>query len=96
MVGNGGLSLRSTQAMLDIVSKYQAEKNQLFYHNLVRIPEDVYFVKAMVKEGVYKLPDKSTASEFASEQIVNMKSLGFHKVWAYNDLAKVQSYFSSI
>jgi len=96
MVGNGGLSLRSIKAMVDISTKYVKEKNQLFYHNIVRIPEDAYFVKAMVKEGCYKLPNKQTASEFSSEQIINMSSIGFHKFWAYNDLEKVGSYFSSL
>jgi len=93
MVGNGGLSLRSVKAMMDISTKYEKEKNQLFYHNLVRIPEDVYYVKAMMKEGIYRLPEKAVGSAFSSEQVVNLESIGVHKMWAYNDPSLVAGYF---
>ncbi len=93
LVGNGGLSLRSVQAMIDVSTKYEKEKNQLFYYNLVRVPEDVYYVKAMVKEGHYKLPEKSIANKFSSEQVLNMDCIGVHKLWAYNDASLVSAYF---
>ena len=96
MVGNGGLSLRSIKSMMDVVKNCEQEKNQLFYYNINRIPEDVYFVKALCSEerkDIYKLPLLTVGAQFSSEQIVNMNSIGFHKLWMYNSQDIVKQYF---
>lgn len=96
MVGNGGLSLRSIQAMIDISSKYVDDKNQLFFYNIIKVPEDVYFVKAMYKEGKYNLPSTQVASTFSSEEILNVNSIGLHKCWAYHPKEKIEMYLQKI
>ena len=99
LVGNGGLSLRSIQAMIDITTTYQDEKHWTFYHNLVKIPEDVYFVKCMcspVNKGKYILPTTQQASAFSMEQIYNPNTLGVHKCWMYIPLNLVSQYFESL
>ena len=96
MVGNGGLSLRSVQAMMDITSTFQEEKHWTFYYNLVKIPEDVYFVKCMCSTGKYALPTSQQASNFAMEQIYNPTTLGVHKCWAYLPPNQDQDFFDSL
>ncbi len=95
LVGNGGLSLRSIRAMIDITTSCNDQKKQLFYHNLIRIPEDVYFVKQLVAQD-YKVAPHSVAAQFASEQIMTPSCLGIHKCWAYVAPEKVQYYFNSL
>jgi hypothetical protein len=99
MIGNGGLSLRSVKAMLDVVKSHQNEKNQLFYYNINRIPEDVYFVKALcgpVYQDIYKLPPLQIGMQFATEQVMNLNSIGFHKLWAYNTQDRVKEFFDKV
>jgi hypothetical protein len=95
MVGNGGLSLRSVDAMIKITEKYEKEKKMLFYKNINYIPEDVYFCMGLVKEGA-SMPSLEKAVTFSSEQICHLGSLGVHKLWAYHHPNVVQKYFQSV
>lgn len=94
LVGNGGFSLRDAQKSKMITEKYEKEKYTLFYDNQVEIPEDVYFVQCLIEEDAH-LPDTNRASLFASEQILNLKSLGFHKAWVYHPREHVEAFFNS-
>jgi len=99
LVGNGGLSLRSIAVMRDICERYKDEKNHLFYHNIIRIPEDVYFVRALCSpenSGKYKLPSTKTASDFSVEQLMNMGSIGIHKPWMYHKPEVILNYFNRV
>lgn len=91
LVGNGGLSLRNVNIMKKITEREQDDKRLLFYHDLVRVPEDVYFVKY-----VKNLPTTEVAAGFAVEQVFNIKALGFHKMWSYLHPSAVQAYFNQI
>jgi hypothetical protein len=94
MVGNGGLSIRSIPAMIDICSRCEDEKHQLFYYNIIRVPEDVYFVKAM--RDTYRIAPNRVASRFSTEEVMNKDSIGFHKLWMYNSPESVTEYFDGV
>lgn len=92
-VGNGGLSIRNVNMHYEITSSESiSDKLSLFNHGLQPIPEDVYFANAIYKRKG-SIPSSMEASKFASEQILNMQSLGFHKFWAYNHQNMVDKYF---
>jgi hypothetical protein len=95
MVGNGGLSLRTVSAMSKISTLYQDEKRMLFFNNLNNIPEDVYFCWH-AKRLEYAMPSTTIASEFSSEELLNMKSIGFHKVWGYHHPTHTKMFFNGI
>jgi hypothetical protein len=95
MVGNGGLSLRSVSCMREITQTYQKEKLALFFKNINNVPEDVYFAKHLKKIGAL-MPPASVASSFSSEEILNPKSIGFHKVWGYHHPEVVKQYFQRV
>jgi hypothetical protein len=93
LVGNGGFSARDIAKCLLITEKYEEEKHQLFYQNLVEIPEDVYFVAGMKKEG-YKIAPRDIAAHFSSEQTLDPRAIGFHKPWAYFDQSTVKAFLA--
>ena len=93
LVGNGGLSLRSVNWMIKVTTQYSPKET--FYHNVVRIPEDVYYVKHMTAMGA-KIPTAEEASYFSVEQVMNTKSIGFHKCWLYNPPQATSDFFNSI
>jgi len=95
LVGNGGLSLRNVEAMRLICREHDDEKHTLFYNNICEIPEDVWITKYLVELN-YKLPTHKRASYFSSEEILNMKSLGVHKLWAYQSPENVTMYLDGI
>jgi hypothetical protein len=93
LVGNGGFSARDIAKCLRITEKYEEEKRQLFYQNIVEIPEDVYFVAGMKKEG-YKIAPRDVAARFSSEQTLDPRAIGFHKPWAYFDQSTVKAFLA--
>jgi len=91
-VGNGGLSLRTKNIMLDIISKFpfqncEFNSNTIKYMNMVGLqypPEDVYFSKCMQENFIGLVADWDTASNFSSESVYNPNSFGGHKFWISN------------
>lgn len=65
-VGNGGLSLRSKNVMIEICEKYK-ETEQIW--------EDIYFVKHLKGKGV---ADVETAKRFSMEDVYSENPLGVH------------------
>ena len=94
LVGNGGLSLRCISIMKDICSRFRDNRFELFYFNLNRIPEDVFFVKHLAKIGA-KIAPFHIACTFAAEQGINVSCLGMHKFWVYNSTHDVQKLFNA-
>jgi hypothetical protein len=88
-VGNGGLSLRSKQIMIDII-KY-VEKENIYKEE---ISEDVFFSKHMQRLHMGKVADWDTASKFSSELIYNSKSFGGHQFWLSDELWRERMYKS--
>jgi len=96
MVGNGGLSLRNIQTMLDICGQAShAEKNRLFFNDLQPVPEDVFFSSEIQKRGG-KMPSFQKATRFSLEQTYCQEALGFHKPWPYIKWEQLQNYFIGI
>lgn len=101
-VGNGGISLRTKNTMLDIIKKYNYKNlilntSTLSYmkiNNLTNPPEDVYFSKNMQENKIGEVADWDTAYEFSSEQLFNPNSFAGHKFWISND--KWESFLKKI
>ena len=66
LVGNGGLSLRTKDVMIDICKNNPTEEV---------IWEDIYFVKHLKGKGV---PDVDTACKFSMEDVYSPNPLGVH------------------
>lgn len=96
-VGNGGFSLRNKDLMIEIIMKKNVLYNwfgeafltecyySVCYHSsgvkLDNIPEDLFFSKSAAILNNNNLPDPKTASEFSTENIVNLNSFGGHQFW---------------
>jgi hypothetical protein len=83
LVGNGGFSLRDVALSYKVCSQFQQEKNELFYHNINEVPEDIYFVNCFKKIGG-KIATFDVARKFSVEQVYQHKPCGFHKFWMYH------------
>lgn len=92
LCGNGGFSYRNIETMKKVTEQFKDYKKELFNNNLQYIPEDVYFSRYVPKVGGH-IP-YNTSFSFGSEQVLKMGSFGFHKLWAYNSIEKVDEFFS--
>jgi hypothetical protein len=88
-VGNGGLSLRKIEKMIDVIESNPDHINQLFFKNNIVVPEDIFFAKFISNK-----PDVKTASAFSFEMIFNKNALGFHKPYAYLNENIILEFFS--
>ena len=75
-VGNGGLSLRTKQCMIDVILK---DNKKIKNH-----PEDVYFSKSMIDMNIGNVADYDSASLFSTENVFNPNSFGGHQFWLDN------------
>lgn len=66
-VGNGGLSLRNKQKMIDVIENYQ---NDNYFK------EDIYFIKYLNDEDI---PSTEIAQKFAVEDLYYSDPLGLHQ-----------------
>ena len=88
-VGNGGLSLRTKQKMLETikicpVSKCHFNSSTTDYMKFVNLgypPEDVYFSKCMQELNIGDVASWNAAHAFSSEIVFNPDSFGGHKFW---------------
>jgi hypothetical protein len=88
-VGNGGLSLRKKQIMIDIIntnsilniSVNSSTKEYMNNAKLLICPEDVYFSKTMQDYNIGIVADWNIASEFSTETVLNNNSFGGHNFW---------------
>ena len=89
LVGNGGLSLRTKQIMLDVIAKQDIKTiklnsgtiNYMNHAKLTICPEDVFFCKTMEDFNIGRISDWNTASNFSTEGVLNLNSLGGHNFW---------------
>ncbi|GET40205.1 DUF5672 family protein [Microseira wollei] len=80
--GNGGLSIRDRQVMLDICQRYPDNTNY---------PEDLYFSYHVYKDAE-TIPDLEIARKFATETWFCPDSIGLHAAWKYLS-SEQQAYF---
>ena len=90
-VGNGGFSLRSRRAMIEISSKFGP-------NSPVSEQEDVFFASYAKKLG-YRVADRASAYSFCHEvPCTDLKFDGFpmaiHAAWYYFDKNTIESYFA--
>jgi len=96
MVGNGGFSLRDVAKMQEVCQTFEKEKHDLFFFDINEIPEDIYFVKYLLKIGA-NVPPKHIAKHFAIEQEPYEDDVcGFHKFWNYHRCNDVQNIFEKL
>ena len=67
LIGNGGLSLRTKQKMIEISEKYNNENDFTW--------EDIFFSKYLMGDN---FPDLETAMKFSVEDVFHPKPLGVH------------------
>jgi hypothetical protein len=88
-VGNGGLSLRTKQKMINVIKKIpiqntlmnESTKIYMKNNNLTYCPEDVYFSLNMQKFNIGKVANFDAAFNFSSESINNPNSFAGHNFW---------------
>lgn len=88
-VGNGGISLRTKQTMIDVIKKISIKdtlindstKIYMKQNNLTICPEDVYFSLNMQKFKIGKVADYEIAFKFSSESLNNPNSFAGHNFW---------------
>ena len=88
-VGNGGISLRTKEVMIDVINKISIKdtvvnKSTKIYmknSNLTVCPEDVYFSLNMQQFKIGSVADFDTAFKFSSESINNPNSFAGHNFW---------------
>ena len=78
-VGNGGFSLRTKKAMIEILEKYGSESIERYDPDI--LPEDIFFINSMMKDKKYKIPPDYITQKFAIEGEYHQDKLGCHKFW---------------
>ena len=73
-VGNGGLSIRKKNKMLEIIDSKGYQQN---------INEDYYFSTNIDKKIVYNVSDHITARSFSVETVFYETPFGVHNFWKY-------------
>jgi hypothetical protein len=86
-VGNGGLSLRSKNAMLTIIKQ-----------NIPRecyMPEDLYLAQ-ILKRKKFNVANYETALEFSAENVFALNTFGCHKSWEVINFDHLKKLFSQL
>jgi SAM-dependent methyltransferase len=91
-VGNGGISLRTKDVMVQIINaisifdtQYNTSTIEYMTNTKSTIPpEDVYFSLNMENLNIGVLADRTSASNFSTECIVNTNSFAGHKFWLFD------------
>jgi tetratricopeptide (TPR) repeat protein len=81
--GNGGLSIRNKQVMLDICRRYPDNSNY---------PEDLYF-SYHVYNNAATIPNIEIAKKFCTESWFSPDSIGLHASWLYLPSDKQAHFF---
>ena len=103
-VGNGGFSLRTRQAMIDVINhisitdtpippstaRYMASTN-----NTV-LPEDVYFSKNIQDHALGRVAPWDIARNFSTETQYNPHSLGGHNFWLKDPTWRERIYTNNV
>ena len=76
--GNGGLSLRTKQKMIEVIQTYPYSKS--LHGN-----EDVYFSNHLPKLERAKLAPREVCKKFSCESIPELGTLGYHAIEKYMD-----------
>ncbi|GJL81591.1 MAG: hypothetical protein DHS20C01_12250 [marine bacterium B5-7] len=87
-VGNGGLSLRGRQAMIDMCQRGKTH---------VIPSEDSFFsIQLHLHKDEYRLPSVETAKRFSVETLYYPSPLGIHKPWLYLTRSELLTIYDTI
>ena len=86
-IGNGGLSLRKKNKMLEIIDKCN---DRIYYNGNNLHNEDIFFSKMCNDRVNIKKPILEDAKKFSIETVYNDESFGIHKCWRYNNKENVE------
>ncbi|CAJ2510141.1 Uu.00g060410.m01.CDS01 [Anthostomella pinea] len=95
---NGGLSLRSREVVLELVTRFSYENDSAVPGApATMVFEDQWMytrMMQMAEEGGMRLPDEATASRFAVETIWEEEPLGFHQPvrWQKDNMDRIMKY----
>ncbi|MGY5355744.1 DUF5672 family protein [Wenyingzhuangia sp. IMCC45467] len=81
-VGNGGLSIRSKKAMLNILEQNIIRENY--------IPEDLYLSRILTEQH-FQIAPFNIALEFATEDVYNPHAFGCHKSWELRSMNELKN-----
>ena len=92
LVGNGGVSLRSVRAMLDVCRTKSRERLSVYaLAPHMSEAEDVYFSRHV------KNPcPRESARAFSMEQLPDTGALGYHRFWMYHPVEFTERYFAGV
>jgi hypothetical protein len=98
---NGGLSLRTRGAMIDIIENaYPLDiinckhgKNWMNVKKHDKLPEDIFYTQHMKINTKWKLAPLSSAQLFSCENKFNCDSFGMHCYWLGNGVNKWKQHF---
>lgn len=76
---NGGLSLRRTKHMLDIIDNFPPQNTMDEKYDMTKMAEDCYFTLGCIKLG-YKVGNDEESSHFAVHTIPTNDFFGIHKL----------------
>lgn len=82
-VGNGGLSLRRTEAMIALTSRFEPTS----------AAEDVHLVSKIPHAN---LPTNAVAAGFSVEHIYDADPCGLHQAWRFHSIEKVRAWLSRV
>lgn len=93
--GNGGLSLRTKQAMINLcIKKEMGEFDDYKVDKRVEIEkEDVFFSTHMIKDENYCMPEFNEALYFSSETVYCYDPFGLHQMYLKFDYEKIMFLF---
>jgi hypothetical protein len=98
-VGNGGFSLRSKSAMINVIKCNKpliignSTKNYMKTSNLKCIPEDVYFSKSLIDFKLGNVASYDEALQFSQETIIGKNPLGGHAYWLVEPNKKIYNQY---
>lgn len=93
LVGNGGLSIRSVKAMLEIAQEEKHRVKEMWTGSLSQLPEDVFFAHHVYNRKHYIVCPRDIAFSFASEEISTRGTCGVHKPWPYLSSHEIDEIF---
>lgn len=91
-IGNGGLSLRKTSKMLEIIEKYDWT---MLINQQVEWYEDLFFTLSRVDTPIKK-PTWSKSKLFSVDEVFSPITLGCHKVWISSHYLKFVEIFPEV
>jgi len=89
-IGNGGLSLRRKSKMLEILDKCKITNDDQQQY------EDLYFSFPCEEVTEYNKPTLEEAKNFSIEKMMNDKSFGLHKAYAYHGTETIKQWCPEI